>query len=250
MNHLKKLYKSYLKNFSNPIMHLINLHIIFFILLVFIKVLFIIINRFDLYNYLLNNLIISPFWSIFIKQPWVIFTYFLVNTSLSFLLINMLLLYRFGKMLAQFINLKHFFSIYFSSIIFIGIFYTSISFFKITDSALMGCLPVIYSIIFATITFAPNYPVNLFFLATIKLRYLSIFFILISISKLSEGRIGLGCIELFGALWGYIYIKLLSKGIDLGKPFSFIYNVFGKIFSSHKNKSGDIYVSYKRKRKK
>ena len=249
MNGIKNLYKSYLRNFSNPILHLINLHIFFFILLTFIKVSSFIF-KYDLYNLLMYKLIIPSYWTIFIKQPWSIFTYFLVNNNLSYLLINMLILYRFGKMLYQFMNMKQFFSVYLSSVIFSGIFYVFISFLDLRESALMGCLPAIYSVIFATISFAPNYPVNIFFLATIKLRYLSIIFILLSISKLSEGRILLGLVELFGALWGYFYIKLLSKGIDLGKPFNFIYNIISKIFSSRKKQSGDIYVSYKRKRKK
>ncbi len=249
MNKLKNLYKSYFKNFSSIIIHLVSIHIFFFILLIFVKVIFTLLGKNEWINYLYQYLTIPPNWSIYITRPWVIFTYFLINTNLTYLFFNMILLYKFGNMLSQFLSARHSFSIYISGILITGIFFIILSLSNNVGIALVGCLPGIYSIIFACIAFAPNYPINLFFFGTIKLRYLSIFFILLSISKLSDGRIVNGSIELFGALWGFIYIKLLSKGIDLGKPFVYIFNMINKIFNS-KKKSGDIYVSYKRKRKR
>lgn len=248
MSRLKDLYNIYFKNFSSVILHLINFHIFFFIFLMIIRITLILLGKIELYDWILQYLIIPPIWSIYITRPWTLFTYFLINTNLSYLIFSMLLLYKFGNMLSKFLSPRQSFSIYLSGILVSGIFFICLTFLKGIGSSLHGCLPGVYSVLFACVAFAPNYPLNLFFLGAIKLRYLCIFFILISLSKLSDGRIVNGSIELFGAFWGYIYINLLSKGIDLGKPFIYIYDLINKIFNS-KKKSSDIYISYKRKKK-
>jgi len=250
LKHLKNAYNRYLQNFSSSVLHLINFHIFFFILFILIKTILILIGRTEWYDFILQNLVIPPAWSIFINRPWVIFTYFLVNTNLSYLFYTMLLLYNFGNILCHFLGVRKLFSLYISSTIASAIFFITLTFLRGIGSSLAGCLAGVYSILFACITFAPNYPLRLFFLGTIKLKYISIFFILFSLSKLTNGRIGSGSVELFGAFWGYLYIKSLSNGVDLGKPFLYLFDLIKNIFKSKKKSSNDIYISYKRANKK
>ncbi len=245
---ISNTYKSYCRNFSNDIIHLINIHILCFLLLFIFKAITTIFGQNSWYSTLVNNLLIPSSFSEYLKKPWTIFTYFLVNEGISTTLFSMLLLYNASNTLGKLLDDRYAYTIYITGIFATGLFFVAMSFFTNFGYPLWGPYATIYCVLFACFVYAPNYPLGILFFGQVKLKYISIIFMLSSLSKLTEGRLSIGLTELFGAFWGFVFVKGLQQGIDIGKPVMNIYKFAKKIFV--KNKYGDIHVSYKRNKKR
>jgi hypothetical protein len=71
-------------------------------------------------------------------------------------------------------------------------------------------------------------------IGTVKLWHIAIVFILLDLISASIGNSGGHLAHLAGALFGYIYIKLLHKGIDLTKGVSAVIDFFANLFKPRK----------------
>ncbi len=244
LDKINNRYRSYCSNFSNNIIHLINIHILCFLLLLTFKAIATIFGQNLWYSTLINNLIIPSSFSEYLKRPWTIFTYFLVNEGISATLFNMILLYNASNILGKLLSDKYAYTVYITGVFATGLFFVALSFFANLRYPLWGPDAAIYCVLFVCFVYAPNYPINMFIVGHVKLKYISIFFMLLSLHKLTEGRLSMGLTEFFGAFWGFVFVRALQQGIDIGKPITGIYKFIKNIFM--KNKYGNIHVSYRR----
>lgn len=156
-----------------------------------------------------------------VLHPWSLFTFGFVNASFFSFLFNCIALYWFGSLIQDFIGNRKLVNIYLLGYIFAGIsyiiFYNLIGMSKttISMSALApGATAAVYAVMFATITLIPDYELFLFRRFSVKIKYLAVIFLIFSFMKPDAGLMNLG-----GAFLGYLYIKLLRTGVDLGSPF-------------------------------
>lgn len=167
-------------------------------------------------NLLLNASVLS-----FFQHPWGLLTFGFMQESLMQLIFNCLTLFYFGLLIQDFLGTKKLMSVYIMGYIFAGIFYM-LMFGLIANTnveiamspVVAGTTAAVYAVMFATICLLPDYEFYFFRLFYIKIKYLVVGFLILSffLSK-SYALLNLG-----GAIFGYLYIKLLRTGIDLGSP--------------------------------
>jgi len=187
------------------------------------------------HQYITLNLSISAIPSEVIVKPWTLITYMFMHSRFFHILVNMLMLYWFGRIFTDFLGNKKLFDVYISgglagALIYL-IAYQTIP--LLSDNypllGMVGASASVIAIIIATATYFPNYSVFLLFFGQVKLKYLAIVLVVIDVLSLKDGNTGGHFAHLGGALFGFIYAYQLKKGIDIGKWVSGIIDFFTSI---------------------
>lgn len=184
-----------------------------------------------------------------ILKPWTLLSYMFLQVGIFHILVNMLILYWFGKILKEFIGNKRILPVYILGGIAGGLlFILSYNIFPvfqkdIADSFCLGASAGVLATVIAAATIAPNYSIYLFLLGPIKLLYIALFLIILDVLSIPTGINAGGHIaHLGGAIFGFYYIKQLQKGSDIATGFNKFINVLVSAFSSKRK----IKVEYKR----
>jgi len=75
-------------------------------------------------------------------------------------------------------------------------------------------------------TLSPNYKIHMMFIGPVAVKWIAAVFVFLSFVGLSGGNAGGELAHLGGALMGFIFIKQLNNGTDLGRPIvDFIYSI-------------------------
>lgn len=156
-----------------------------------------------------------------ILQPWSVISYMFMHEGIWHLLFNMLCLYVFGQMFLQFFSAKHLRGVYLLG----GL--TGAAAFLLAQllpvfqmqgsSVLLGASAAVLAILTAVATKEPNYPVRLFLLGSIRMKYVALGLILLSVVSVSGSNSGGEVAHLGGALAGWLFTRSLNKGQDLTK---------------------------------
>lgn len=231
------IYQNIVKN-NNKLYQLILINILVFVLIGLIEVFF---NLFqfpnEIYQKFENNFSLSALPSEIIRKPWTIVSYMFMHSGFWHILINMLLFYWFGKIFQEYLRDKKLVSTYLMGGISGGIVYVIA---YQTFPALSGMQPHmvgasagVIAIIVATATLLPNNTMNLLFFGPVRLKYIAIVFVLMDVLSLRDmDNIGGHFAHLGGAIYGYIYIKLLQGGTDIGNWLSSFLDLFKSAFKS------------------
>ncbi|SOE21502.1 Membrane associated serine protease, rhomboid family [Spirosomataceae bacterium TFI 002] len=168
-----------------------------------------------------DNLWLSADLTGFLLHPWAVFTFGFINDNLINLIFNSLALFYFGLLIQDFLGTRKLFNVYILGYIFAGIFYVltynMAGIWKINISLISpatGSAAAVYAVMFATVTLIPDYEFYFFRLFYIKIKYIALAFLVLSFFMSP----GYGLLNLGGAVFGYLYIKFLRTGIDLGSP--------------------------------
>jgi membrane associated rhomboid family serine protease len=171
-------------------------------------------------------------------HPWTLFTYMFLHIELFHILFNMLWLYWMGQLFIEYLGERKFVYTYILGGLSGGLLYLIVS--ALTNSPpslLMGASAGIMAIIIAVAVLLPNYPIFLFLIGEVKLKYVALgAFILTSIidfSSNSGGKIS----HIGGALYGWIYVWQGRRGYDFANILNSFFKRIGNIFSSDKSKS-------------
>lgn len=222
---------------------LINLGV--FVAIMMIRLILFIVNAGHvpgIYYTLTDGLSIASSWKLILFRPWTLITHMFLHLSFFHILINMLYLYWFGRVLENLVGERKVLNTYILSglagaalfFIFSGLLYDGTTFALGASAAVMG-------IAVAAATMAPDHEFHLLFIGRVKLKFIVLAlvlldFIMIPAMSNSGGHIA----HLGGAFMGFIYIRLLYQGIDLGdinfKP-------------RMKRPKFDVYVNEKKKKK-
>lgn len=171
------------------------------------------------FHILTNGLSLGNTWKLILFRPWTVITHMFLHLTFFHILINMLYLFWFGRVLENLLGPRKILNIYIASgltgallfFIFSGLLYEGRVFALGASAAVMG-------IAVAAATMTPDHEFQLLFIGRVKLKYIVLFlvlldFIMIPAMSNSGGHVA----HLGGALMGYLYIRLLYKGIDLGE---------------------------------
>jgi len=182
----------------------------------------------------IEKLILPSNTNTLIKQPWSIISYMFFHKTFIHLLFNMIWLHFSGKLFLDYFSEKQFLSTYFmggicGGLLFILSFNYLPAFEIVNQNAkAMGASASVLAIMFAISTHIPNYRIQIPFIGMIKIKYLAFALIILDIISIPKGNAGGHIAHIGGALFGYIYIKQLNKGVDISKN---LYQIINKIFA-------------------
>jgi len=182
----------------------------------------------------------------FIIKPWTLVTYFFMHSGFLHIIFNMLFLYWFGRIIKEFLGNEKVVNLYVLGGLAGGLFYMVIynvlPIFSeaVNFSYLIGASAGVYAVVVGAATFMPDYSFSLLLIGPVRIKYIALFYVVLSIIQMPQGNAGGELAHLAGAAIGFIFIKQLQRGNDMGKPI----NQFFRFIKSFFKKQPKVKVSY------
>jgi membrane associated rhomboid family serine protease len=160
----------------------------------------------------------------FLRRPWTLLTYGFTQYAFGHILFNLLTLYWFGALISEYLGARRLISIYvlgtFAGGALYLLCYNLLPTLRLQpDSLLFGASASVMAIVVAAATLLPSdYSFHLLFIGPVRIKYIAAALIVISIAGVGTNNTGGQIAHLGGALMGYVYIRLLHRGTDLGRP--------------------------------
>ena len=231
---------------DNGLIKIILINIIIFVSISILEVFITLSGGGSLFRVVINKLMLPASFTTFILQPWSLISYFFLHLSFGHILWNMLFLYWFGKIIHDNIGNNAVISLYILGGIIGGLSYMAlfniIPFYedRISESLMLGASAGVFSIVAGSATLLPNYTFYLLFLGPVRIKYIALFYILLSFFDVTGSNAGGEIAHIGGALIGYLFIKQLQNGINMGDGVIKIINLFNRKNSSKKEKEFTI----------
>ena len=224
---------------------LILINVICFVLPLFLKTLFYLFNIPS--NVMIGWFELSAEWSDLLFKPWTIFTYSFMHSGFFHLFWNMYLLYFVSRLFLNLFSPRTFFNVYFLGVLLGGLTfmlsYSVFPAFQYASPIMVGASAGVMAVLIFMATYSPDLEVRIIFF-NVKLRYLGIAFVLLDVIQIPYGNAGGHLAHLGGAALGYLYVKRLDQGVDIGLPFenftNRVLNLFkkqSKLKTVHKRKA-------------
>jgi hypothetical protein len=172
-----------------------------------------------------------------------------LHTGFIHLLFNILGLYWFGKLFLYRMEGNKLLSVYLLGGLAGAIFYVvSYNVFPVFDSVnglLLGASASVFAILVAIAFYDPNNEIHLSFIGTFQLKYVALFYVLLSVIGISATNPGGNIAHLGGAAWGWFYIFQLKKGNDMGAGFIQMLNKIADAFAGVFKPKNNLKVAFK-----
>lgn len=210
---------------NNALPQIIIINVVIFIIMAVLYVFSEIFGIPFMFQLIYNQFSIPPRLEDFVSQPWTIITYAFAHdrNSIMHILFNMLVMYWFGKLIVEYIGSQKIIALYIlgalaGSIAYLFV-YNMIPFYieRSDFHGMVGASSAVYAITVAAATLLPNYAFHLLFIGAIRIKYIAFFYIILSFLGSVGENAGGNIAHLGGAFIGYIYIRQLQSGNDIGK---------------------------------
>ncbi len=172
-----------------------------------------------------NQFSIPPIFTDFLTRPWTLITYGFAHSlrGIFHILFNMLIFYWFSKLILEYLGNMKVISIYIMGVLTGGLaylfVYNVIPFYIESApgvSGMVGASAAVYAITVAAATLSPNYTFYLLFLGPVKIKYIAGVTIFLSFLGSVGTNAGGNIAHLGGAFIGYLYVRQLQSGNDIG----------------------------------
>jgi len=209
---------------GNPAMLYIGLNALIFVVLT-LTVLLGSIGGTLIDGYISYYLKFSANPALWLTHCYTVLTYQFLHANFFHVFFNLLFLYWVGQLLLDFVKPRQFHLIYLGGgvlgAICFALIYNLIPFFNasVQGSTLEGASAAVMAVFTALATLVPNYNLRLMFLGNVKIKYLLLVYIFLDLIGTTSTNAGGSISHLGGALFGFIYIKLLQNGTDLSTIF-------------------------------
>lgn len=174
----------------------------------------------------------------FITRPWTLITYMFLHEGLWHLFFNMLLLFWFGRILNDLISNKKILPIYLLGGIFGAAFfllaYNLFPALAVAKPALVGSSASMMGIVVATAVLHPHGIMRFILIGAVELQYVAWFILILDVIMIPVSNTGGHIAHLGGAFLGWLYMRMLMRGTDLGKPLNRFFDWISRIFSRRK----------------
>ncbi|MEJ2003887.1 MAG: rhomboid family intramembrane serine protease [Cyclobacteriaceae bacterium] len=181
-------------------------------------------------------------WNELLFRLWTPVTYMFVHDGFLHILFNMLFLYWFGRILAEYLGGPKVVNLYvlgglFGALIYLTIYPVLLQLLNpdldisMVSPSLVGASAGVFAVVFGTATLMPNFTIFLLFLGPVKIKYIALFYALSFFLSLSGPNSGGELAHIGGALMGFIYIKQLQGGSDLGSWIQSVISAIGGLFT-------------------
>tara|TARA_X000000368_G_C22992402_1_gene694952 strand:+ start:207 stop:1094 length:888 start_codon:yes stop_codon:yes gene_type:complete len=203
----------------------------------------------DINHFIESYLSLPSNLSELVKKPWTLISYMFVHQDFLHILFNMVWLHFGSKLFLQYFNGKQLLSTYFLGGIFGGLIYISaFNIFPVfqdapfINSVAIGASASVLAIFIGIATYAPSYIVNLTFIGNTFIKHIAIFLVVLDFLLIEKNNPGGHITHLGGAIFGFLYINLLRKGVDLSVNFYTFLSYFkfskkNKLKKVHKKRS-------------
>ena len=208
---------------DNRLIKIIIININVFVSVSFIQVILTISGLSSFFTLLINKLMLPASLSTFILQPWSIISYFFLHMNFMHILWNMLFLYWFGKIITDNIGNNALISLYVLGGIIGGLLYMAtyniIPYYgeRVSESLMLGASAGVFSVVVGSATLMPNYTFYLLLIGPVRIKYIALFYVLLSFFDVAGSNAGGEIAHLGGAFIGYIFIKQLQNGVNIGE---------------------------------
>ena len=167
---------------------------------------------------------IPPKFGDFVTRPWTLITYGFAHSipDIFHILFNMLGLYWFGKLFNEYLGSDKLVATYLLGVLAGGILYlimfNTIPFFvsQSTFPGMVGASAAVFAVMVATATLLPDYTFYLLLVGPVRIKYIALFYIVVSFIGTVGANAGGNIAHLGGALIGFVYIKQLQAGVNWG----------------------------------
>ncbi|WP_322518496.1 rhomboid family intramembrane serine protease [Chitinophaga sancti] len=172
-----------------------------------------------------DQVALHTFLPVFITKPWGLITYMFSHVEIFHILFNMLNLYFFGNLFRSFLGNHRVLPLYLLGGLIGGLAYLLVfNIFKTSDYNMVGASASVVAILVACATKIPNYEVGLMFIGSVRLKWLALAVVVLDFISIGKGNEGGIIAHLGGALFGFLYIKMLDNGTDLAQPLVWLFN--------------------------
>ena len=170
----------------------------------------------------------------FIRTPWTLITFNFFHAGFLHLFFNLMVLHFSGRLFSTYFTDKQMLGVYVLGGIFSGITFVLSYIFIGKAGLLVGASGAIMAILIATATYAPFMLLRIPLIGIVKLWHVAFVILLVDLIQMPLDNTGGHLAHLGGALFGFIYIKLLQSGTDITKPFSALLDGFANLFKPKK----------------
>lgn len=177
-----------------------------------------------------NWLAVSSEPLVILYKPWTLLSYAFFHYGFLHLFFNMMVLNFSSRLFLTFFTQKQYLGLYFLSAVFAGLCFV-LSFYILGRSSMMvGASAAIMALLVATTTYQPLMEIRLLLIGNVKLWHITAVILLLDLLQIQMENTGGHIAHLSGALFGFIYIKLLQSGTDLSKIVTVIIDFFINLF--------------------
>ncbi|WP_025764009.1 rhomboid family intramembrane serine protease [Dyadobacter tibetensis] len=249
MSHFVNDIKREFSKSENALVKIILTNTAVFLVLLLAKIILTLSQASGIYAWILQQVQLPADLSVLAFKPWTIITYFFAHEDIFHILFNMLFLYWFGRLIDEYLGAKRVVALYLlggiaGGLVYIVI-YNLLPFFQnsIQGSGMLGASAAAFSVAVGAATLLPNYTFNLIFLGPIRIKFIALFYIILSLAQTIGPNAGGNLAHLGGALVGFIFVKMLQNGTDLGTPIYSLMNFWSNLF----RKKPTMRVTYRQK---
>jgi len=196
--------------------------LVFAVLIIFQAILFLAQSR-GIYTRVLYQLALSSDGAVLLRHPWTLLTYAFVHENFFHILFNMLNLYWFGQIIREYLGDRRLISLYVLGALAGGVFFLlAYNFLPVFQGRIgqpvIGASAAVTAIIVAAATLLPDYTFMLILLGPVKIKWIAAVVVIISLAGINGGNPGGEITHLGGALMGFLFVKQLKAGRDMGQP--------------------------------
>lgn len=237
---------------ADSLNQLIVVNVLVFVVLNLIAVVFALFAlRLGWYDTISRWLAVPAYLPRLLQKPWSLLSYMFVHSGFFHILFNMLWLYWMGRIFQEYLGNKKLVALYFLGGLAGAVTYMlAFNIFPLFKNALptadaVGASASVLAIVVGTATLLPDYTIRLFLFGNVPLKYLALVMVVLDLLSLAGNNAGGHFAHLGGAIFGFVYIKQLRAGNDLGAWFNRLADWLVTRLRP-RIKKGKLKVSYKR----
>lgn len=221
---------------DNALMQLILLNVLVFAGLIVLRTILTVSSASVYYPPVMSQFELSSALPVLLRHPWTLLTYAFTHEGFFHILFNLLNLYWFGQLVREYLGDRRLVSIYVlgalaGAVIFLISYNLVPAFQPAVGSPMVGASAAVTAIIVAGATLLPDYTFMLIIIGPVKIKWIAAVVVLISLAGVNGGNPGGEIAHLGGALMGFVFIKQLQAGRDMGRPVQAVGNFFANLFS-------------------
>ena len=221
---------------DNALMQLILLNVLVFAGLIVLRTILTVSSASAYYPPVMSQFELSSALPVLLRHPWTLLTYAFTHEGFFHILFNLLNLYWFGQLVREYLGDRRLVSIYVlgalaGAVIFLMSYNLIPAFQPAVGSPMVGASAAVTAIIVAGATLLPDYTFMLIIIGPVKIKWIAAVVVLISLAGVNGGNPGGEIAHLGGALMGFVFVKQLQAGRDMGRPVQAVGNFFANLFS-------------------
>jgi membrane associated rhomboid family serine protease len=241
--------KNAFRQSNSSLYKIIAINLLVFVVVLILNVFLKLSGAGDFYALMMKYLMIPADLPVFVSRPWTLFTYMFLHEKIFHILFNMLFLYWFGLLIMEYLGSQRLANLYVLGGLSGGLLYLMMynlsPYFQgaVSSSYMLGASAGVYAIVIGAARLVPNTTFHLLLLGPVKIKYIAIFYVVLAFANSVGQNAGGELAHLGGAALGYVYVVLLQKGTDIGKPIDSAWYFFTGLFK----KRSRVKVSYRKK---